>query len=66
MVFLVHCSFQPGGSAEKAYLLHFLTSPDTGAAVDVDVAVTSIRKLDSSTKEGQGASGRAARSESSV
>ena len=21
MVFLVHCSFQPGGSAEKAYLL---------------------------------------------
>eukprot|EP00439_Symbiodinium_sp_Y106_P031339 s1882_g3.t1 len=44
MVFLVHCSFQPGGSAEKAYLLHFLTSPDTGAAVDVDVAVTSIRK----------------------
>ena len=42
MVFLVHCSFQPGGSAEKAYLLHFLTSPDTGAAVDV--AVASIRK----------------------
>ena len=42
MVFLVHCSFQPGGSAEKAFLLHFLTSPDTGAAVDV--AVTSIRK----------------------
>ena len=42
MVFLVHCSFQPGGSVEKAFLLHFLTSPDTGAAVDV--AVTSIRK----------------------
>ncbi|CAE7943445.1 unnamed protein product, partial [Symbiodinium sp. KB8] len=28
MVFLVHCSFQPGGSAEKAYLLQFLTTPD--------------------------------------
>ena len=42
MVFLVHCSFQPGGSAEKAFLLHFLTSPDTGSAVDV--AVASIRK----------------------
>ncbi|CAE7580175.1 RE2, partial [Symbiodinium sp. CCMP2456] len=42
MVFLVHCSFQPGGSAEKAYLLHFLTSPDAGNTVDA--AVASIRK----------------------
>ena len=42
MVFLVHCSFQPGGSAEKAYLLQFLTTPD--AANTVDAALTLARK----------------------
>ncbi|CAE7508968.1 unnamed protein product [Symbiodinium sp. CCMP2592] len=34
MIFLVHCSFQPGGSAEKAYLLQFLTAPESGNSVD--------------------------------
>ncbi|CAE7940779.1 RE1, partial [Symbiodinium sp. KB8] len=42
MVFLVHCSFQPGGSAEKAYLLQFLTAPDTSNSVDA--ALTMARK----------------------
>ncbi|CAE7942935.1 unnamed protein product, partial [Symbiodinium necroappetens] len=39
------------GSAEKAFLLHFLTSPDTGGAVDV--AVASIRKIASFKLERQ-------------
>ena len=42
MVFLVHCSFQPGGSAEQAYLLQFLTAPETGNSVDA--ALTLARK----------------------
>ncbi|CAE7327628.1 GIP, partial [Symbiodinium sp. CCMP2592] len=39
MVFLVHCSFQPGGSAEKAYLLQFLTAPESGNSVDTALSL---------------------------
>ena len=34
MIFLVHCAYQPGGTAEKAYLLQFLTAPDSGTTLD--------------------------------
>ena len=40
MIFLVHCAYQSGGTAEKAYLLQFLTAPDSGTTMDAVLTLT--------------------------